>query len=284
MTGDLDLFSRFADVAYPAAPESDSRFGKLDQLASWLAATGLSNRAGRAIDRQVVVFYKDQPEQSDVLYSSVHLPELVGIKVSRHALAPIENDSVEKSIGLGIQIADRAIDSGTELLFVTSVRFGDDHDLEILIGALTRSDAASVASRQVVSDQKWIENVIHVRDEIFALRDQIADPIALLTHTHSIDVAEMLGVILQSAYRATPVVVIGDGAHCAALLASRISHLSREWLIPAVDLTSPAGAIAQAHLNRQPILELAMTFQHDYLTPVSMTAPIIDAVLELLAI
>lgn len=256
MTNDPDLRSRFADVTYPAASTVNPEFGRLDVLAGWLAATGLSNGEGRETDRRLILFRQDQ----------------------------FQGNSVEESIELGIKIADQAIDSGIRLLFITSDRVENNHDLEILVGALTRSDAASVASRQSVSDQTWMENVVHIRDEIFALRDLIADPPALLAHTQSMDVAAMLGVICQSANRTTPLVIIGDAAHCAAMIAARISHPTREWLIPAVDLTSQVGRVAQLHLDRRPILELGMTFDRDYQSPIAMATPIIDAVIALLTI
>lgn len=273
MTSDLDLYGRFANVAYPEPPTVNNQFGKLEGLASWLVATGLSNRDGRTLERELVLFSQDKSE-----HDLLHHP--TDIKISRHSLSTIE--STEESIERGAQIADRAIDSGMELLFLATQRIRENHDLEILIGALTRSDAASVTSRQGVTDQEWMANAAYVRDEIFALRDLIADPPALLAHTRSIDVAAMVGVILQSANRATPLVIIGDGAHCAALLATRIAHLSREWLLPATDLTSQVGVMAQRHLNRQPILELAMNFDRDYQTPIAMTAPVMDAMLALL--
>ena len=271
-----DLRTRFAGLVSPIVAEPDARFGKLEVLANWLAATVLATQSEQAIDRRLILFRHDRAAGELLL-------GLPGIKISQHLLASTTHNSIEHAIESGIQIADHAIDSGTKLLFLGADRIDGNLDLEILVGALVRSDAASVTSNQGVSDQTWMTNVVRVRDEIFAVRDHIADPQALLTHTNSFDVAAMLGVICQAAKRATPVVLIGDAASCAALIASRVSHLTREWLIPAVGLTSPAGALAQHHLGRPPILELGITFDHDFQTPIAMTAPIIDAILSLLS-
>jgi hypothetical protein len=275
MTSDFDLSSRFIDLAAPEPSPNLTEFGKLNALANWLITTGLSSRTSPHQAAELIVFSKSAAD---------HEPSrtLPGINISKHAFANQEV-SLEHSIELGIQIADRAIDSGVSLLFVTSADDGTAHDVEILIGALTRADAASVAVRTNVGDQEWMDNVIHIRDEMFALRDLIADPSALLTRTNSLDVAAMLGLILQSSNRATPLVLIGERAYCSALLAQRVSHRSRDWLIPALDLTSPAGTLAQQRLDRPPILELAMPFAVDYLSQASLTAPIIDAMLELLS-
>ena len=275
MTSDFDLSSRFVDLAAPDPSPNLTEFGKLNALANWLITTGLRSRVSPSQARELIVFSKSNAD----LESSRALP---GIKISKHAL-PNQEVSVNNSIELGIQIADRAIDSGVTLLFVASDQETRAHDVEILIGALTRADAASMAVRTNVGDQEWMDNVIHIRDEMFALRDLIADPPALLARTNSFDVAAMLGLILQSSNRATPVVLIGERAYCAALLAQRVSHRSRDWLIPALDLTSPAGALAQQRLDRPPILELAMPFAVDYLSQASLAAPIIDAMLELLS-
>jgi NaMN:DMB phosphoribosyltransferase len=275
MTSDFDLSSRFVDLAAPDPSPNLTEFGKLNALANWLITTGLRSRVSPSRTRELIVFSKSDADHE----SSRALP---GIKISKHPFANQEA-SVAHSIELGIQIADRAIDSGVTLFFVASDQETRAHDVEILIGALTRADAASVAVRTNVGDQEWMDNVIHIRDEMFALRDLIADPSALLARTNSLDVAAMLGLILQSSNRATPVVLIGERAYCSALLAQRVSHRSRDWLIPALDLTSPAGALAQLRLDRPPILELAMPFAVDYLSQATLAAPIIDAMLELLS-
>lgn len=275
MTSNFDLSSRFVDLPAPDPSPNLTEFGKLNALANWLITTGLRSPVSPSRARELIVFSKSDADRE----SSRALP---GIKISKHPFANQEA-SVAHSIELGIQIADRAIDSGVSLLFVTSDDDGLAHDVEILIGALTRADAASVAVRTNVGDQEWMDNVIHIRDEMFALRDLIADPSALLARTNSLDVAAMLGLILESSHRATPLVLIGERAYCSALIAQRVAYRSRDWLIPALDLTSPAGALAQQRLDRPPILELAMPFAIDYLSQACLTAPIIDAMLELLS-
>jgi hypothetical protein len=273
MTNKFDLSLEFAEIASLVSPAFNGRFGRLDGLASWLVATGAPMR--HSIDRELILFCEDRFDEGA-------LPQPTRIKISRHLQSDSADPSVANSIKLGIEIADRAIDGGVTLLFLSSLSERVRDDLEILVGALTRTDAASVASRGKISDLEWMENVIHIRDETFLLRDHIGDPSALLAQTRSFDIAAMVGVILQSAKRATPVMLIGDAASCAALIATRISHRSRTWTIPAVDLISPVGALTQRHLDRPPILELGMAFDRDYQTPIAMTVPIIDAVLALL--
>jgi NaMN:DMB phosphoribosyltransferase len=277
MTKESDLSGWFAGLAEPALPEINGRFGRLDALASWLVATAVPPRKREPTDlpdRQLILIGDDYP-----VAHSLSLPP--GVYISRYQQS--NPPSVDHEIQVGIQLADQAIDSGIALLFLSSQKTETPQALEILVGALTRTDAASVAARQDTGDAEWMENVTYIRDEIFVLRDRIGDPSALLTHTKSFAIAALVGVILESAKRSTPVVLIGEAASCAALIASRISHPARAWTAPALDLTTPIGALTQRHLDRQPILELGMEFGHDYLTPVAMTMPIIDALLALLA-
>jgi NaMN:DMB phosphoribosyltransferase len=278
MTRESDLSGWFSGLAEPAWPEFNARFGRLDALASWLVATAVPPRKrdpSDLPDRQLILLGDD--------YSVAHSVSLpAGIYISRYQQS--NPSSVDNEIQVGIQVADRAIDSGVALILLSSLRHESLHALEILVGTLTRTDAASVASRNNVGDVEWMENVTHIRDEMFLLRDRVGDPSALLTHTKSFAIAAMVGVILEAAKRATPVVLVGEAASCAALIASRISHPARAWTVPAVDLVSPIGALTQRHLDRPPILELGMEFGHDYQTPIAMTMPIIDAVLALLAI
>jgi len=270
-----ELRVRFANLNSPDTSDPDPRFGRLDVLANWLGATGLANAADKTLDRQLVLFVEEQ-------LASDELPELPWIKISQHPIPAYENSPVIESFESGIQIADQVIDSGTKLIFLASGRINERHDVEILIGALLRKDAATVTSLEGANDQTWMANVIQIRDEIFALSDRISDPLAMLAHTGSLDVAAMIGLICQAAKRLTAVVLVGDEATCAALIASRISHVTREWVIPAVDSTSPAGSLAQHHLDRPSILQLGMKFGRDFQTPIAMAAPIIDAILKLL--
>jgi NaMN:DMB phosphoribosyltransferase len=277
MTKEPDLSGWFSGLAEPVLPKFNGRFGRLDALASWLVATAVAHRKREPTDlpeHQLILIGDD--------YSVAHSLSLpAGVCISRYQQS--NPPSVDNEIQVGIQLADRAIDSGLAILFLSSQKMETPHALEILVGSLTRADAASVASRQNTGDVEWMENVTHIRDEIFSLRDRVGDPCALLTHTKSFAIAAMVGVILESAKRATPVVLIGEAASCAALIASRIAHPARAWTVPALDLTSSIGALTQRHLDRQPILELGMEFGHDFLTPVAMTMPIIDALLALLA-
>ncbi|HUW78501.1 MAG TPA: nicotinate-nucleotide--dimethylbenzimidazole phosphoribosyltransferase [Candidatus Nanopelagicaceae bacterium] len=273
MTKDFELNDRFSNLPALDFTEFNGRFGRLDALASWIVATKVPRRDRDAWNWQLIHLGEDRHAGPTSLFPT-------GIVRSQSQQS--NASSVDNEIAVGMEIADRAIDSGVGLLLLSSPETTTPLELEILVGALTRTDAASVAPRIGVGDSEWIANVTLIRDGMFLLRDRLSKPEELLAHTKSFAIAASVGVILQAAKRATPVLLIGEGASCAALIATRISHRTREWTMPAVDLVSQVGVITQRHLDRPPIIELGITFENDYMTPLAMTAPIIDAVLALL--
>jgi len=277
MPAELDLATRFADIRIPNEVSSLKRFGRLAPLADWLTSTSPNQIPEPITERELIVFSRNEKWASDA--SSVATG---GSSINRRLVRVADSPETEPAIELGISAADQAIDSGIQLLFIAADRAETLNDIPITVGALTGRDAASVTPRRNARDELWMQNAAQIRDGIYAAREHLTDPVTLLSQTGASELAALLGCILQAANRATPVVLIDDAALTAALVARRIAYRSRDWVLPAVDLVSPAGQLAQRYLDRPPILELAVDFNADYLTPMIMTIPIIDAVLALL--
>lgn len=278
MPTELDLAARFSDIQIPNEISGLEWFGRLAPLANWLASTAPGRIPTPITRRELVVFSRNKETVSSV--SSIAIGES---SINRRLVQAVDSHKLEQSVELGISVADQAIDSGIQLLFITADNAETFNDIPVIVGTLTGRDAASVTPRRAMNDDLWMANAARIRDGIHAARAHLADPMTLLSHTRSTDLAALAGCILQAANRATPAVLIGEAALAAALVARRIAYRSLDWVLPAVDSISPAGQLAERYLDRPPILELEIDFNADYLTPMIMTIPIIDAVLTLLA-
>ncbi len=277
MPTELDLAARFSDIRIPNEVSGLEWFGRLAPLANWLASTTPGRTPAPITRRELVVFSRTEETVSST--SSITIGES---SINRRLVRAVDSHKFEPSVELGISLADQAIDSGIQLLFIAADNAETFNDIPVIVGALTGRDAASVTPRRQMTDDLWMANAARIRDGIHAARDHLADLATLLSQTRSNDLAALAGCILQAANRATPVVLIGEAALTAALVARRIAYRSRDWVLPAVDSISPAGHLAERYLDRPPILELEIDFHADYLTPMIMTIPIIDTVLTLL--
>jgi nicotinate-nucleotide--dimethylbenzimidazole phosphoribosyltransferase len=103
-----------------------------------------------------------------------------------------------------------------------------------------------------------MRKVVAIRDGLRRARPQLADPIALLAVAGGADVAAMSGFLVQAAVRRTPVLLDGVLSAAAALVASAIAPAAPSWWLAAHRSAEPAHAIALAHLNLEPVLDLGI--------------------------
>jgi nicotinate-nucleotide--dimethylbenzimidazole phosphoribosyltransferase len=128
------------------------------------------------------------------------------------------------------------------------------------------SDAALTG---VVDDERWMRDVVELRDGLRAVRGLGGEPVALLRGLDSPALAAAAGLLLRSAARRTPAVLGGHGAAAAALLARGQAWACSDWW-----QLAPVGGEALAE-------RVAAGLQ---LTPLAgMTVPLEDGTAALLA-
>jgi nicotinate-nucleotide--dimethylbenzimidazole phosphoribosyltransferase len=88
------------------------------------------------------------------------------------------------------------------------------------------SDAALTG---IVDDERWMRDVVELRDGLHAVRGLAGEPVALLQGLGSPVLAAAAGLLLRSAARRTPAVLDGPGAAAAALLARGQAWACSEW-------------------------------------------------------
>ncbi|HKE50884.1 MAG TPA: nicotinate-nucleotide--dimethylbenzimidazole phosphoribosyltransferase [Actinomycetes bacterium] len=146
----------------------------------------------------------------------------------------------EQAFLAGAAIADGEVDSGADLLLVTMVGVGATTPAAVLVGVLTRSDAAAITGRgSGIDDTAWMRKCAIVRDALRRARPLLADQIGLLAAAGGADFAAVTGFLLQAAVRRTPVIVDGLPATAAALVGQRLGYRSVEWWLAASPGSDP---------------------------------------------
>jgi nicotinate-nucleotide--dimethylbenzimidazole phosphoribosyltransferase len=152
----------------------------------------------------------------------------------------ITRAEAEHAFLAGAAIADSEVDSGADLLLATMVGVAATTPAAVLVGVLTRSDAAAVTGRgSGIDDAAWMRKCAIVRDALRRARPLLADQIALLATAGGADFAAVTGFLLQAAVRRTPVIVDGLPATAAALVGQRLGYRSVEWWLAASAGTDP---------------------------------------------
>ena len=168
-------------------------------------------------------------------------------------------EEAERAFLLGVTLADQEIDAGADLLIVGDMGIGNTTASSAIIGLLAPADLLSVVGRGTgIDDATWMRKAAAVRDAMRRGKPHKASPLDLLATIGGPDLATMVGLLLGSAARRTPVILDGTVISAAALVAHRASYKSRDWRQAGHRSTEPAHSAALSRLDLTPLLDLQM--------------------------
>jgi len=172
------------------------------------------------------------------------------------ALSPEETAA---AFAVGVAVADAEIDAGADLLIAGDMGIGNTTAASAISGLYAPADVVSVVGRGTgIDDATWMRKCAAVRDAMRRGRDLKGAPLELLAAIGGTDFAAMLGFLLQSAARRTPVILDGIVPTAVALIAHRAAFKSREWWQAGHRSPEPAHSAALGRLDLSPLLDLGM--------------------------
>ncbi len=168
-------------------------------------------------------------------------------------------DETRLALALGRTLADEQIAAGADLLIAGDMGIGNTVPAATLVGLLTGHDAAAVTGRGTGIDDATLDRkTAAVAAAMARAADVVDDPVALLARVSSADITAMVGLLVRSAERGTPLVLDGVVSCAAALVADRLAPGSRAWWIAGHRSTEPAASAALAALGLEPVLDLGL--------------------------
>ncbi len=186
------------------------------------------------------------------------------------------------AIELGRSIADEEIDSGADLLIPGDMGIGNTTPAAALIGLLTNKDAAQVTGYGTgIDDVAWMRKAGAVRDAMRRGRPHLADPLTLLATVGGADLAAMVGLLLQSSVRRTPVILDGTISTACALVVDRIDIRAKSWWLSGHRSTEPAQSLALERLDLDPVVDYGLRLGEG--TGALLALPIVNAAIATLA-
>lgn len=213
-------------------------------------------------------------------------PSIAGNRV-RRASGSIDRedamtaDETRRAFEIGVQLADAEIDAGADLLVLGDVGIGNTTPAAAIIGLYAPADVTSVVGRGTgIDDAGWMRKCAAVRDAMRRGRELKGEPLDLLAAIGAPDFAAMLGFLLQSAARRTPVILDGVAPTAVALVAHRVAFRAREWWLAGHLSPEPGHAAALERLDLAPVLDLQM--RHGEGTGALLAVPLIGTAADAL--
>lgn len=169
----------------------------------------------------------------------------------------LTDDETGRAVEVGRALADEEVDGGADLLVPGALGVGATTPASVLVAAVTGAEPVAVVGRgSGIDDEAWMRKAAAVRDALRRARPHARDPLALLRVAGGADLAVLAGLLVQAAVRRTAVLLDGLVPVAAALVADELAPGAREWWLLAQRSPEPALALAAAHLELAPLLDL----------------------------
>jgi nicotinate-nucleotide--dimethylbenzimidazole phosphoribosyltransferase len=194
----------------------------------------------------------------------------------------LSTDEAIAAIEIGRRIADEEVDAGADLLIAGDMGIGNTTAATALVAAVTGTEPVAAVGRGTgIDDAAWSRKTAAVRDALYRSRAVHADPVGLLAACGGADLAAIAGFCAQSAVRRTPLLLDGLVITAAALVAEQLVPGARLWWQAGHRSPEPAHALALAHLDLDPIIDVGLRLGEG--TGAAMALPVVRAAVATLS-
>jgi nicotinate-nucleotide--dimethylbenzimidazole phosphoribosyltransferase len=193
----------------------------------------------------------------------------------------MSRDETLAAVDVGRLIAAALIDDGCDLLGVGEMGIGNTTASSALVAALTGRPAAEVTGRGTGLDDAGVRRKAAVIDAALARhRPDPEDPLDVLATVGGLEIAALVGAILQAAADRTPVVLDGFITGAAALVASRLAPDLPAHLIASHRSAEPGHRLVLESLGLEPVLDLGLRLGEG--SGVALAIPVVAAAARVL--
>ena len=164
---------------------------------------------------------------------------------------------VDAAVEVGRRRIEELAGAGSDLIAVGEMGIGNTTSASALVAALTGRPAADVTGRGTGLDDAGVRRKAALVDAALR-RHRLSprDPLEALASVGGLEIAALVGAILEAATRRIPLVLDGFITGAAALVAAALEPRLPPRLIAAHRSTEPGHAIALDALGVDPLLEL----------------------------
>jgi nicotinate-nucleotide--dimethylbenzimidazole phosphoribosyltransferase len=197
---------------------------------------------------------------------------------SEPAMTP---DQTRAAIDVGRAVAADLILDDCDLLGVGEMGIGNTTASSAIVAALTGRPAADVTGRGTGLDDAGVRHKAAIIDAALARHSPDKDrPLEVLAAVGGLEIAALVGAILEAAARHVPVVLDGFITGAAALVAARLAPDLPPRLIASHRSAEPGHRIVLETLGLTPVLDLGLRLGEG--SGAALAIPIIGASLRIL--
>lgn len=165
----------------------------------------------------------------------------------------------EKAIMTGIEIVRDMKDKGVNILATGEMGIGNTTTSSAVSVALTGFSANNMVGRgSGVTDERLEKKRNAVRKALKINEPDPKDPVDVLAKLGGFDIAGMTGCFLGGTIYRMPIIVDGFISSAAALVASHILPVSRDFMITSHGSAEPGSRNIMAALRMNPMLDMKM--------------------------
>ena len=201
---------------------------------------------------------------------------------SSHKFMPEGTRNFLKQRAMTLETAERVINFGIEL-----VREAKNENFDIIgAGEVGMANTTPAAACIMEALKRYDENLVGrgggLTDEAFENKKRVIisalkfhkpdenNALEILSCVGGLDIAAMTGIFLGGALYRVPVIIDGVISIAAAILATKINPLSRDFMIPSHKSLEPAYSAAAEFLKMKPFLNLDMRLGEGTGCPIAM--------------
>ena len=213
-------------------------------------------------------------------------PELVSRKIGRGTRnfsreAAMTREHAEAAINAGIELAQRAIDGGADILGTGDMGIGNTTSSSAIAAAMTGAAVEQITGRGTgIDDATHARKCRVIREALERHRPDPTDALGVLAAVGGFEIGGIAGVILGAAAAKRPVIVDGFISGAGALIAAGLQPNVRGYMIASHLSQEPGHRILLTHLGLEPILDLNLRLGEG--TGAALAMSIADAACKLL--
>ena len=214
------------------------------------------NVLSRLVGAKVVVV--DMGVSSDLDANPKLVNKKIGYGTKNIAKEPaMTYDDAIRSIEAGIEAFECEFANGLKIVGTGDMGIGNTTPSSAIAAVICGVDVTNVTGRGTGIDDNALENKIKtIKTAIDINKPNPKDPIDVLSKVGGFEIGGLAGVILAGAKNRVPVVIDGFISGAAALIATELAPIAKDYIIASHRSVEAGHKIMLDHMGIKPILDL----------------------------
>ncbi|MGB4131351.1 MAG: nicotinate-nucleotide--dimethylbenzimidazole phosphoribosyltransferase [Tepidanaerobacteraceae bacterium] len=214
------------------------------------------------------------------------LPNIIKRKVAYGTKNMAEGPAMTEAeaisaLEVGIEITEKVINGGVGLIAIGEMGIGNTSPSTAIISTYSGLSVKEVVGRGTGVDDERLKTKIEAIEKALEVnKPDPAKPIDVLSKVGGLEIAGMAGVILACAANRVPVIIDGFISGAAAVIASEIAPLAKNYMLGSHLSEEPGHRVMLDYLKIKPMLIMNMRLGEG--TGAALAMNLVDASLKIL--